>query len=88
MRSKLFPLFVTVFVCLFSTSAAFSQTLFGVDEGKLSAALKDGQLVVKIPVRGAGRAPSVSLRLDILNEEDVSIANSETVHSLNLGLRR
>ncbi len=82
------PLFLLVFVCLFSASMAFSQGSFSVDESKLTAVFKDKWLTVDIPVRSVRRVENVNARLEVIDQYDTLVAKSDTAHAINPGSQR
>lgn len=80
--------FLLVSVYLLAVAAACAQAPFQMDESKLSAVFKEGNLIVNLPLQSAQRLPSVNVRLEILDEYDKTVAKSETTHALNVGATR
>jgi len=74
-----------VFVCLFAVLTAYSQSSLSVDEGNVSAVLRETQLVIDLPMQSRSRVRSVDIRLEILDENDKLIAAGDLKQALNAG---
>lgn len=65
-----------VFVCLLVPGLAAAQA-FAVDESRITGVFQNGQLNLEIPISSSRRAEALSVRLEVLDENDIPVAKAE-----------